>query len=51
VQAYENLDVEKGDKTEAAVDLALDLSILAGMSTADLVMGALSHCLLILGQP
>jgi uncharacterized coiled-coil DUF342 family protein len=48
IAVYEKLNVEGNDKTEAMFALATDLSISCGMYSADLVMGTLSHCLLIM---
>ena len=48
VEAYASLDVEAGDKSVAIFGLASDLSIQCGMSTSELVMGPLNHCLMII---
>ena len=50
IEAYRKLDVENSDKAEAVFGLANDLSIRSGMSTSNLLMGTLNHCLVILGS-
>jgi archaellum biogenesis ATPase FlaH len=50
VEAYEKLNVDGDHKTEAIYGLANDLSIQCSMSTSDLLMETLNHCLVILSS-